>query len=172
MLADKMNLSDKTISKWERGLGCPDVSLLNELSAILNVNIEEILNGDLSENDVTCGNMMKSKYYFCNDCKNIIISTGDAMISCCGRKLKSLSPKKANDNQKLKVETVEDEWFISSDHPMDKDHYISFVALACGDKLQVYKTYPEWNLSLRIPIRNHGMLLWYSVKDGLFYQLI
>ena len=42
-LADKMNLSDRTISKWERGIGCPDVSLLHELSDILGVNIENIL---------------------------------------------------------------------------------------------------------------------------------
>ncbi|MDD4378167.1 MAG: helix-turn-helix transcriptional regulator, partial [Eubacteriales bacterium] len=46
-LADAMNISDKTISKWERGLGCPDVSLLHELSNVLNVNIEKILLGDL-----------------------------------------------------------------------------------------------------------------------------
>ena len=34
-IADLMNISDKTISKWERGLGCPDISLLPELSHIL-----------------------------------------------------------------------------------------------------------------------------------------
>ncbi|MGW8113996.1 helix-turn-helix domain-containing protein [Caproicibacterium sp. NSD3] len=42
-----MNLSDKTISKWERGLGCPDVSLIGELSNLFEVNIEKILNGNL-----------------------------------------------------------------------------------------------------------------------------
>ena len=30
-LADKMNISDKTVSKWERGLGFPDVNLIAEL---------------------------------------------------------------------------------------------------------------------------------------------
>lgn len=47
-LAQLMNISDKTISKWERGLGYPDVSLLGELSNILGVNIEKILSGDLN----------------------------------------------------------------------------------------------------------------------------
>ena len=32
-LAEQMHISDKAVSKWERGLGCPDVSLLPELSA-------------------------------------------------------------------------------------------------------------------------------------------
>lgn len=40
-LANAMNISDRTISKWERGAGCPDVSLLRELSDILEVNIEK-----------------------------------------------------------------------------------------------------------------------------------
>ena len=40
-LADRMHISDKTVSKWERGLGCPDVSLLHDLSDALTVNVEE-----------------------------------------------------------------------------------------------------------------------------------
>ena len=42
-VADQLNISDKTVSKWERGLGCPDVSLLGELSGLFGVNIEKIL---------------------------------------------------------------------------------------------------------------------------------
>lgn len=56
-LADAMNISDKAVSKWERGLGCPDVSLLGELSRILGVNIEKILAGDLDPNSADGGNM-------------------------------------------------------------------------------------------------------------------
>ena len=42
-LAERMNISDKNVSKWERGLGCPDISLLPDLSKILEVNLEELL---------------------------------------------------------------------------------------------------------------------------------
>lgn len=38
-LAQQMGISDKTVSKWERGLGCPDVSLLIELAAALKVSV-------------------------------------------------------------------------------------------------------------------------------------
>ena len=44
-LADKLNITDRAVSKWERGLGIPDVSLLNELSLVLDVSVSEILNG-------------------------------------------------------------------------------------------------------------------------------
>lgn len=44
-LALRLNVTDKAISKWERGLGCPDISLLEDLSNILGVSILEILKG-------------------------------------------------------------------------------------------------------------------------------
>lgn len=171
-LAETMNLSDKTVSKWERGLGCPDVSLLAELSAALGVTVEEILNGDLCPNDFVGGNMKKSHYYVCPLCGNITVCTGNATVSCCGRKLEALEPRKATAEQALCVEPVEDDWYITSSHPMHKDNYISFVAFATGDKVQIIKQYPEWNLQLRLPKRGHGMLLWYSTQEGLFYQLL
>jgi len=49
-LGEKLKVTDKAVSKWENGLGCPDVSLLGELSDILGVGIGEILNGEYNEN--------------------------------------------------------------------------------------------------------------------------
>ncbi|MGE7781547.1 helix-turn-helix domain-containing protein [Peribacillus sp. NPDC097264] len=171
-LADRMNLSDRTISKWERGQGCPDISLLPELSSLLGVNIEHILEGELASNDFVGGNMKRSNYFVCPSCGNITLSTGNAAVSCCGRKLEALVPKKATEEEKLEVTQVEEDWFISSNHPMTKEHYISFIAFATGDQVQLIKQYPEWGLQTRIPKRKHGMLLWYCTQHGLFYQLI
>lgn len=50
-LAEKMNISDKAVSKWERGLSCPDISLLSTLSDILDVTITELLNGERSDKE-------------------------------------------------------------------------------------------------------------------------
>lgn len=171
-LADKMTMSDKTISKWERGLGYPDISVLSKLSCLLDVNIEEILKGDLKPNDFVGGNMKNSKYYVCPSCGNVTMCTGNAMVSCCGRKLEELKPKKAKPEEKLTVEEIEDDWYITSEHPMRKEHHISFVAFATGDKVQMIKQYPEWNLQVRILKHGHGMLIWHCIKDGLFYQLV
>lgn len=171
-LADQMNISDRTISKWERGYGCPDVSLLPSLSTLLGVNIENILNGELSSNDFVGGNMKKSNYFVCPSCNNFVLATGDITLSCCGRKLEPLEAQKATDEEKLSIEEIDHEWFISSDHSMTKDHYISFIAFATGDQVQIIKQYPEWSFQTRLPKRKHGKLFWYDTQFGLFYQLI
>ncbi|ARF13112.1 helix-turn-helix domain-containing protein [Sporosarcina ureae] len=171
-LADQMNISDRTISKWERGYGCPDVTLLSSLSTLLGVNIENILDGELLSNEFIGGNMKKSKYFVCPSCHNIVLATGDITISCCGRKLEALEAKKASQTEKLTIEEVDNEHFISSDHPMTKDHYISFIAFATGDQVQIIKQYPEWSFQTRLPKRKHGTLLWYDTQLGLYYQFI
>ena len=51
-LAQKLNVTDKAVSKWERGLGCPDVSILELLSKELDVSILEILKGRTIENEI------------------------------------------------------------------------------------------------------------------------
>ena len=58
-LADALHLSDRTVSKWERGLGFPDVSLLPELSARLDVNLEKMLLGDLNAREADGGKYEK-----------------------------------------------------------------------------------------------------------------
>lgn len=171
-LAEAMNISDKTVSKWERGLGYPDVSLLPELAAILNVNIEKILEGSLNPNEILGGNMRMIKFYVCPECGNIMTSTGSASLSCCGRKLEALEAIKASDEHLLSVETIEDEWYIETTHEMEKAHYISFIAYVMGDKVIMVKQYPEWGIHLRLPQMGHGKLYAYCTKHGLSYQLL
>lgn len=171
-LADLMNISDKTISKWERGLGCPDISLLPDLAQILGVNVDKILEGEINSNELVGGNMNKIKFYVCPQCNNLVTSTGEIDISCCGKKLEALSASKADDNHKLNIEPVEDELYVTSNHDMKKDHYISFVAYVKGDRVLIVKQYPEWNLQVRFRKQGHGKLYFYCVNHGLYYQII
>ena len=64
-LAEAIGVGDKAVSKWERGLGCPDVSLLPELSRVLGVGLETLLSGSLDANDQERGNMKKLRFYVC-----------------------------------------------------------------------------------------------------------
>ncbi|MGL5440106.1 MAG: helix-turn-helix domain-containing protein [Filifactoraceae bacterium] len=169
-LANIMNISDKTVSKWERGLGLPEISLLNDLSEILGVDLASLLKGDVSNEDFANGNMKKTKFYVCPICHNILLSTGNSEISCCGRKLSEQKLQKADDNNKLIIEIIEDEWYITTNHEMKKENYISFVCFISDNSLNLYKTYPEWELELRMPKKRFGMLLWYSTTKGLFYK--
>ena len=171
-LAEMLHISDKTVSKWERGLGCPEISLLADLSRVFEVDLEKLLEGRLDANEERGGNMKKMKFYVCPECGNVITATTEAGISCCGKKLQPLEAVKAADEEKLSVENVENDYYISSDHPMLKEHYISFVALLTGDTLILKKQYPEWDLQVRVPGRTHGKLIWYCTKHGLFYQLV
>ena len=116
--------------------------------------------------------MKKSNYFVCPSCNNFVLATGDIALSCCGRKLESLEAQKATDEEKLSIEEIDHEWFISSDHSMTKDHYISFIAFATGDQVQIIKQYPEWSFQTRLPKRKHGKLFWYDTQFGLYYQLI
>ncbi len=52
-LAEKLNVSDKAVSKWERGLSYPDISLLSPLSNILGVTTTELLNGEKNGAETT-----------------------------------------------------------------------------------------------------------------------
>ena len=169
-LAETVGVGDKAVSKWERGLGCPDVSLLPELSRVLGVGLETLLTGRLDANDQERGNMKKLNFYVCPDCGSLITAAAEAGVSCCGRTLLPLEPQKPEDP--LSVEKIDDSWFVSSPHPMTKDHYISFVALLTGDTLFFRRLYPEWDLQTRIPAFGHGILLWYCTQHGLFRQII
>lgn len=171
-LAQHLFISDKAISKWETGLGYPDVSLLPELSNIFGVDLISLLEGQLDTNDLVGGNMKKLKFYVCPSCGNLLTGTSEASISCCGKKLQALNPIKAIESEKLIVKKVENEYFISTDHEMTKDHYITFIALLTGDSIILRKQYPEWNIQTHIPCLSHGMLIWHCNNHGLFYQLI
>lgn len=116
--------------------------------------------------------MKNTQYYICPSCDSVTLCSGNASVSCCGRKLEPLAAQKAESDEKLTVETIEDDWFITSKHPMEKGNFISFIAFATGDRIQIYKQYPEWEIQTRIQRRGHGKLLWYSTTKGLFYQLI
>ncbi len=169
-LAERLNVSDKAVSKWERGLGCPDVSLLARLSQVFAVDLEKLLAGELDPNSQAAGNLKNLHFYVCPTCGNLVTALVDTPVSCCGKKLTALTAQKAGPEEKLSVEIIENDYFISSNHEMSKDHYISFVAFLTGDTVLLRKQYPEWNLQTRLPVFAHGRLLWYCTRHGLFYQ--
>ena len=50
-LAEKMGVSINAVSKWERGLSFPDVSLYKKLCKELDINIEELINGEKDKSE-------------------------------------------------------------------------------------------------------------------------
>ena len=167
-LAQKIFVTSKAVSKWETGKGFPDVGLLESLGKALDVSVIELLSGeDITNLNKSC-NMAKGKFYVCPVCGNVIQTSGEAVISCCGITLPPLEAEEPDDGHSLKVETVEDEYYVTMNHSMTKEHYISFIAAISDQGVQLVKLYPEGNAEARFKISRVRKLYAYCNRHGLF----
>ena len=167
-LAERIGISSKTVSKWETAKGLPDISLLQPLAKALNISLIELMDGSDITNQNISGNLLRSKFYICPVCGNVMHSMGNAVISCCGITLPPADPELEDGAHGITIERVEDEYFITVRHPMTKEHFISFLAYVTSDRLQLVKFYPEGNAETRLQLRGFGMLYWYCNHHGLF----
>ena len=155
-LADKLGVTDKAISKWETAKGLPDITLIEPLAKALSVSVMELMTGNAVVNKNISSNILRSKFYVCPSCGNIIRTTGNAVISCCGITLPPLEAEDTDDEHSITIEKVEDEKFITVNHDMTKEHFISFVAYLTLDRVQFVKFYPEGNAETRLNFRGSG----------------
>lgn len=169
-LAEMLNVSDKTISKWETAKGYPDISLLEPIAKVFGISVTELLAGQAVNNVNVSANMLRSKFYVCPVCGNMIHCMGEAVIQCHGVQLMPCQAEEADERHKILIERVEDEYYVRIEHDMTKEHYISFIAAVSGDKMQVIKLYPEGNAEARFNPRGVRKILFYCNQDGLFMQ--
>lgn len=167
-LAEKLCVSDKTVSKWETAKGYPDISLLEPIAKILSVSITELISGNPVSNVNVSANMLRSKFYVCPVCGNVIHSMGESVIHCHGILLSPCQIEETDEQHMIFIERVEDEYYIRIEHEMTKNHYISFVAALSSDKIQMIKLYPEGNAETRVKMNGVKKILFYCNRDGLF----
>ena len=167
-LAQKIFVTSKAVSKWETGKGFPDIGLLESLGKALDVSVIELLSGeDITNLNKSC-NMVKGKFYVCPVCGNVIQTTGEAVISCCGITLPPLESEVPDEEHYLNIETIEDEYYVTINHPMTKEHYISFIAAISDQGVQLVKLYPEANAQARFKISRVRKIYAYCNRHGLF----
>ena len=171
-LGEKIDVSSKTVSKWETGKGLPDISLLEPLSAALGVSVMELMSGDAVTNRNRSANMLRARLYVCPVCGNVIHAMGEAVVSCCGITLPALDAEAADAAHAPSIQRVEDEEFVVIDHPMTKTHYISFLAYATSDRFQMVKLYPEGSAACRFRFQGHGDLYICCNRHGLMKQRV
>lgn len=171
-LADLLGVSDKAVSKWETAKGLPDITLIEPLANALSVSVMELISGDMVVNKNISANILRSKFYVCPICGNIMSAVGNAVISCCGINLPPLEAEDTDDNHKISIERVEDEHFVTVNHNMTKEHFISFIAFLTCDRVQLVKFYPEGNAETRLNLRGGGYLYIYCNKHGLMKKKI
>ena len=167
-LAEKLGVSDKTISKWETGKGYPDITLLEPIAKVFRISVTELISGSTIHNANVSANMMRSKFYVCPVCGNVIHTMGEAAIHCHGILLTPLEAEPTDERHMIFIERVEDEYYVRIDHSMTKEHYISFVAAASSDDMQMVKLYPEGNAEVRFKLRGVRRIFFYCNRDGLF----
>lgn len=169
-LADAIGVTPKAVSRWETGRGLPDISLLDPLAAALGVSVAELMSGSEVKNRNVSANLLRGRFFVCPVCGNIIHAAGEAMISCCGIRLTPLVPQPVDKDHAITIEPVEDEHFLTVSHPMEKDHFLSFLAWVTGDRIQLVKLYPEGNAETRLQLRGFGKLYLYCSRHGLMEQ--
>lgn len=166
-LAEKICVSDKAVSRWETGRGLPDVSLLEPLAKALGISVIELFSGNSVTNQNVSANMKKSSFYTRPVCKNIILSVGKMVVSCCGITLPPLEAEVCEEKI-LTVEKVENEIYVNIHHEMLKSHYIMFVAYVTLDGVEIRKFYPESNAETRFFNRGEGEIYFCCNRHGLF----
>ena len=171
-LANIIGVSDKTISKWETLKGFPDIALIEPLAKALNISVIELMSGDYVISNNKSSNIEKSVLYVCPICGNIIHSMGKALIICCGITLPELDAEKVDDAHNINIEKVEDEFLIKINHPMTKEHYISFIAYSKYNRFELIKLYAEGSNEIRISASNNITLYIYCNKHGLMKEII
>lgn len=166
--AEKVGVTDKAVSKWETGRGLPDITLIEPIAKVLGLSVGELFAGEQIINENAASNMKKSRLYVCPICGNLIQAAGDAALSCCGVKLPPLEAEEPDAGHQIRIETIEGELYVRVEHPMTKDHHISFIVYRTGDRIETVKLYPEGNAECRFFRRGRGEILAYCNRHGLF----
>ena len=166
--ADKLGVSDKTVSKWETGKGYPDITLLEPIADVFSISVTELISGITVVNSNVSANMMRSKFYVCPACGNVLHSMGEAVIHCHGIQLLPAETELSDEKHKIFIERVEDEYYVRIEHDMTKQHYISFIAAVSSDRIDMVKLYPEGNPEARFKISGVKKIYFYCNRDGLF----
>jgi desulfoferrodoxin (superoxide reductase-like protein) len=132
----------------------------------------ELLSGEDIKNCNRSSNMLRGRFYVCPVCGNVIHATGEAVVSCCGITLPPLDAEECDDEHRINVETIEDEYYVTVIHPMRKDHYISFLAAVSDQQMQFVKLYPEGNAEARFKINRVKTLYAYCNRHGMFRRVL
>lgn len=167
-LADQLKVTAKAVSKWETNHGYPDISLVEPLADALGVSIIELFSGEHVVNRNRAFNMLRMKFHVCPVCGNILCSTGEAVVSCCGIVLPPLEAEPADDTHPISIEKAEDEYYVTVSHEMSKKHHISFMAAVKDDGFELRKLYAEGNAEARFKISRTKYLLYCCNVHGLF----
>lgn len=167
-LAERIGVSDKAVSKWETGRGLPDLTLLEPLGTALGVSVAELLSGEQIINRNRAGNPLRGQFYICPVCGNILYAMGEAAIHCCGVALPPLEAEEPDGGHRFTAVDMDGGWYVEGEHPMEKDHYLTFLAQVSDFGVEITKLWPEQIPRASFLRRSGGILYACCNRHGLF----
>lgn len=163
-LAQLICVTDKAVCKWEKGHGCPDITVLHALSHALGIDIQSLLTGELSASPAQGGNLKKLRLYRCADCGNLVTSTKEIELSCCGKRLeqmpacnlKTASPENSMKTRQMnwfepEVQEFDGQYALKFNHPMTKENYISNFVYVQYDRATVINLFAQQEAQVILP---------------------
>lgn len=170
-LAEKINVTDKAICKWEKGHGCPDITLISQLAKALEIDIQSLLQGQLNINRKVGENMNRLKFYRCPTCGNLVTSIKTIELSCCGNQL---SPVEAtfSDEEKYRpiIEEFDGQYSVKFNHPMTKEDHITNVIAVRYNQIMTINLYAESEAIFTLP-QVKGLRLFVITNKGQLISL-
>lgn len=167
-LAEAINVTDKAICKWERGRGCPNITLLSQLSKVLEIDIQSILQGECVKKRKIGTSMNNLLFYGCPTCGNLISSVKEVEVSCCGNRLMPITATES-DEEKYRpiINEFDGQYSVSFNHPMTKSDYIKNVIVVQYDKIMCINLYAEQEAIVTLPQISGINLFVLTNKDQL-----
>lgn len=99
-------------------------------------------------------------------------TVGCGAFSCCGVTLLDLEPEKCDEDHLICLGDADNEYYVTINHPMDKKHYVSFIAYVTSGSSEVIKLYPEQEIAVSFRKKGHGMIYAYCNRHGMFRMMI
>ena len=133
------------------------------------MSVAELLRGEAVVNGNRAGSMLRARFYACPVCGNLLYSVGQGAFSCCGIDLPPLEPETPDAEHAPKADWQDGELYVELEHPMEKEHFLSFLALVSFDRVQIVKLYPEQAPAARFAGARRGDVLYaFCNRHGLY----
>ena len=120
-----------------------------------------------AENRNISANCTKSVFHVCPSCGNVVWSTGDATVNCCGNVLEPLVAVKNDGTLEATVEVADGCQRVHVDHPMTKDDHLLFIACVGDDLVRIKRLYPEQEARAEFPLQGPSKVYVYGRGCGL-----
>lgn len=93
---------------------------MEPIAEAFRVSVAELLSGSPVQNANVSANMLRSQFYVCPICGNVIHSIGEAAITCHGVLLQPETSEESDEQHKIFIEKAEDEYYVRVQHEMTK----------------------------------------------------